>query len=83
MKIRIQLPVLKQLHFQDDTWILSPSHNQEAGTTLEAGAVCYLRLKGTPSTPDPALPHIHLNTHMGLSKGPWVGSGKPPPESLS
>lgn len=43
MKIRIQLPVLKQLRFQDDTWILSPSHNQEAGTTLEAGA-CVLSL---------------------------------------
>lgn len=50
MKIRIQLPVLKQLCLQvhrleDDTWILSPSHTHEADTTGKAGTVCCLWLE--------------------------------------
>lgn len=86
MKIPIQLPGLKQLRLQvhrleDDTWILSPSQTQGAGPTGEAGTVCYLWLEAS-FTLNPSPPHTHLNTHMGLSKSPWVGSGKPPPESV-
>lgn len=64
MEIQIQLPVLRQLRSQvhrleEDTWILSPSHTQDARTTGEADGVCCLWLEGQ-LPPLTLLHHIYL-----------------------